>query len=101
LILDAKQLATWLSMAEAGDRLDYHRGFLVIDRDLHASRLTDRERQELNRVADALSILASEGRGYLLQRRYGDGDYSYRFVYRPPFFPAKRAWLLRLEEQSS
>jgi hypothetical protein len=80
LLLAESDLRVWISAAQAGDTLEYHRGALAADRLAVGSRLSDQDRVELDRVANAVWQLAQAGRGYLLQRRHGDGDYSYLFV---------------------
>jgi DNA-directed RNA polymerase specialized sigma24 family protein len=80
LLIDETELRLWLATAEGGTTLEYHRGVLAVDRLVHGSRLSEPDRQQLERVADTLFSLATAGRGYLVQRRHGDGDYSYLFV---------------------
>jgi hypothetical protein len=82
LLVDESELLSWLSTANAGDVLEYHRGYLAMDR-VPGSRLGEEARQELDRIANKLFALASSSRGHLLQRRHGNGDYTYLFVYRP------------------
>jgi hypothetical protein len=82
LALREAELRAWLEQANAGDVLEYHRGYLAMDR-VAGSRLGEKARQELDRVATKLFALASSSRGHLLQRRHGNGDYTYLFVYRP------------------
>ena len=72
-------LENWFAAAAPGDALEYHRGFLAMDRSV-GSRLGEDDRKELDRVANSLFALAGSSRGHLLQRRHGDGDYSYLFV---------------------
>jgi hypothetical protein len=78
------EMSAWVSSALAGERLEYFRGFLVIDRQPAGSRLGTRDRDELDRVADAAMALADAGRVHLVQRRHGNGDYSYLAVARSP-----------------
>ena len=80
LLIDTRELSAWLRAAKAGEVLEYHRGVLAVDRLLTGGRLASRERHELDAVADILRQLANTGDGYLLQRRHGDGDYTYLFV---------------------
>ena len=87
ILLDEERLRCWLATAKAGDILEYHRGVLVIDRLPGGGRLAERDRRDLDRVADAVFRIASANRGYLVQRRHGDGDYSYLFVQKAPAFP--------------
>jgi hypothetical protein len=82
MLVNEEGLRTWLGQANAGDVLEYHRGYLAMDR-VAGSRLGEEARRELDRVANKLFALASSSHGHLLQRRHGDGDYSYLFVVRP------------------
>lgn len=90
LLLAERDLRTWLARAQPGDLIEYHRGVLTIDR-LLGSRLPELDRRELDRVAKVVFDFAAADRGYLLQRRHGDGDYSYIFVHRAPFLSQKGA----------
>ena len=99
LLIDEKQLCSWLSNAKLGSWLEYHRGFLVIDRDAHVTRLGEPERRQLDRVAEHLFLLAASGWGHLLQRRNGRNDYSYLFVLRPRAFNIKSKLLIASQVQ--
>ncbi len=54
-----------------GDSVTYHRGFLIDDRERDAA---------LAAVAKEFLNAAESWRGYLLQRRVGDGSYEYIFT---------------------
>jgi hypothetical protein len=81
----------WLTRAGPGDRIEYHRGFLALDRIKGMSSLNDAERRKLAAVADQALALADVGKLYLLQERHGNGDYSYWAVARTPARPMERA----------
>ena len=74
----------WLSRAKPGERLEYHRGLLALDRAKGVSSLKEAERRKLTAVADHASALAGRGKVHLLQQRHGDADYSYWAVVRAP-----------------
>lgn len=76
------EVRRWLATAESGAILEYHRGALAADRLRHATRLAEKDRRELDRVANIVLALAQAGCGYVLQRKHGIGDYSYLFVAR-------------------
>jgi hypothetical protein len=76
-------LCTWLGMAAPGDQFIYHRGFLAVDCDRVASRLTERERAKLQRVARRARLAAENGLAHLVQRRNGPDDFTYLLVARP------------------
>lgn len=82
LLVDDSSVRSWLEKAGSGDAIEYHRGLLVLDR-LAGSRLSEGDRTTLDRVAAFLLELALRGRGHVLQRRHGGGDYSYIFVKGP------------------
>jgi hypothetical protein len=69
-------LENWLAVAAPGDALEYHRGFLAMDRSV-GRPLGDDDGKELNRVADAAMALAQSGLVHLVQRRHGSCDYTY------------------------
>ena len=83
LLVGEEELRGWLADGSGGDTLEYHRGVLGVDRMRPGSRLPDGDRRELDRIARSVLALAEAGRGHLLQRRHGNGDYSYLFVLRP------------------
>ena len=89
LLVNHQYLRAWLLTAEAGDVLEYHRGFLAIDRLPPGSRLHAQDASELDRVAKAAMAAADAGRAHLVQRRHGEGDYSYLIAARarPPGAP--------------
>ena len=83
LILTEIELCGWLGQAAPGDSIEYHRGFLALDRCRIGGRLREQDATELSRVADR-AWLAAEGRlVHLVQRRNGQDDYSYLLVARP------------------
>jgi len=69
-------LKRWLSTAEAGSTVVYHRGFLALDRGA-GSRLGDDAGEELNHIATEVMAMAEAGRVHLVQRRHGACDYTY------------------------
>jgi hypothetical protein len=80
LAIRAGAFDKWLGQAAAGERIEYHRGALTIDREPRISTLAERKRQELVRIADRAMALAGEGRVFLLQERRGKDDFSYMAV---------------------
>ncbi len=80
LLVTAADLELWLGRALPGNALDYHRGFLALDRVTLGSRLSKEDAGELDRVATAAMAAAEAGLVHLLQRRNGDGDYTYLAV---------------------
>ena len=74
----------WLARAKPGERFEYYRGRLGIDRVKGTSSLKEPERRKLDAVADHALALAGLGKLHLLQERHGDRDYSYWAVARAP-----------------
>ena len=74
----------WLARAKPGERLEYYRGLLALDRVKGTRSLTEAERRKLTAVADHASALAGRGKLHLLQERHGNSDYSYCAVARAP-----------------
>jgi hypothetical protein len=73
-------LCAWVAQALPGDRIEYHRGFLAIDRD-DGSR--DRvEVQRLRRLAHRARWAADVGLVHLVQRRLGLDCFAYVAVAR-------------------
>jgi hypothetical protein len=67
----------WLAMAMPGSATMYHRGHLGRDRCRSTTALSERDRHGLIALARQALLAAEDGRVHLLQRRHGDGDYSY------------------------
>jgi hypothetical protein len=85
LTLSEEDICDWLGTAFPGDRIEYHRGHLAVDQAHGLSSLRDADCRRLSRVARRALIFAEEGRAHLVQRRHGDGDYSYLAIKaRPP-----------------
>jgi hypothetical protein len=77
------ELCAWLAQADPQHVLEYHRGFLALDRSRAGGRLREQDAIELSRVADRAWLAARLGLVLLLQRRNGPDDYSYLLVARP------------------
>ncbi len=77
LVLRERAFGRWLGNARGGERIEYHRGVLAIDRESRISTLAEQHRQELVRIADRVMALAKKGRVLLLQERRGTDDFSY------------------------
>ena len=76
-------LLAWVGQAAAGDILEYHQGFLALDRSSHGDAFRDLERAALGRIADQAMRLAEHGFVHLLQRRVRDERFSYLAIARP------------------
>ena len=81
--LNEAAFCAWFGAAAAGDRIEYWRGHLAVDVNATESLLAHDDRRQLGRVAGRAYRLAEDGKAHLVQRRHGDGDYSYLLVVRP------------------
>jgi len=81
------RFAGWLAQATPGESLEYHRGFLLLDRDRHYSRLLPSERTALINLADRAYWAAEKGLVHLVQRRCGPDCFVYLAVARPVRLP--------------
>ena len=86
LSITEEAFCSWLGKAMPGDRIEYHRGHLLIDRSRKLGPFSEMDRRQLSAIANRALALAEQGRLCLLQRRHGDCDYSYvaTIVRRPP-----------------
>jgi hypothetical protein len=82
--LSVAAFRAWLVRARPGERLEYYRGLLALDRVKGTSSLREAERRKLAALAEHASALAGRGKLHLLQERHGDADYSYWAVARAP-----------------
>lgn len=69
--------------AAPGAVVEYHRGFLALDLVPQVTRLSERDRLELGRVARRAWWAADRGLVHLVQRRLGPGAFAYLAVVRP------------------
>lgn len=76
------ELCGWLSQAEPGETLEYHRGFLGIDRTPLGQPMSLKDRIDLIDVAERAMRLAEKGLVHLVQRRISNDTFSYLAVAR-------------------
>ncbi len=69
-------LEVWLRTAAPGELLEYHRGYLVLDRGA-GSRLGEQAGEELDQIAITVMEMAKAGQVHLIQRRHDGCDYTY------------------------
>jgi hypothetical protein len=74
--LPAALFRAWVARAKPGERLEYHQGFLTVDRS-PGSRLAEHERRLLTTLAGAALSAAEADQVHLVQRRNGPADFSY------------------------
>jgi hypothetical protein len=81
--LTETMFCAWYGSAVPGDRIVYYRGFLAIDVSPFTFKLLDADRRTLLRVAERALQLAEDGLVHLVQRRMGEGDFTYIAIARP------------------
>ena len=77
------QFCAWVAQALPGDRLEYHRGFLVLDAFPGLSKLGDNERTELALLGKRAFWTEGQGLVHLVQERLGPDLFSYLAIARP------------------
>ena len=75
-------LLAWLNQADPGDTLEYHRGFLVLDRSVRSAVLSEADRLALDQAAGLALRLAHRGLVDLVQRRIAPDCFSYLAIAR-------------------
>ncbi len=90
LPITEQHLMQWLAGAAPGEQLVYHRGFLAIDTAVTISQLPPSRRQMLLRVAGRVRDMATRGLVRTVQRRHGEGDFTYLVVARKGLAVARR-----------
>lgn len=82
LAVDEAALYAWRANAQPGDTLEYHRGFLVIDRMPVPGETEPERRLRLCRTSDRAMQFEAKGLVHLVQRRLGEELFSYLVVAR-------------------
>ena len=77
------EFCAWIAQAMPGDRLEYHRGFLVLDTFPTFSHLQDTQRTELAKLASRAFWAAEQGLVHLVQERVGPDRFAYIAIARP------------------
>ena len=96
------EFCAWVAHAVPGDRLEYHRGFLVLDIFPMFARLPDQQRAELARLGSRAFWAAEQGLVHLVQERTGPDQFAYIAVARPkPKAAAVSLSALLLAEQQA
>lgn len=75
--LDEMGFAGWVGAAAPGDRLEYHRGFLVVDTTPVVSKLADEDRVALRSLARRAWWASEQGLVHLVQERLGPNRFAY------------------------
>lgn len=77
------EFCAWTSQAAPGDRLEYHRGFLVVDTARVISPLPEPERERLNGLARIVHRAFEADLVHLVQVRLGPDRFAYLAIARP------------------
>ncbi len=77
------EFCAWVAQALPGERLEYHCGFLVLDTFPLFSRLDDKARQALRKLAGRVFWAAEQGFVHLVQKRLPTDRFSYIAIARP------------------
>ena len=73
----------WVGQAMPGDRLEYHRGFLVLDAFPVISKLADPDRKRLALLGTRAFWAAEASLVHLVQERIGPDHFAYIAIARP------------------
>lgn len=76
------ELCAWVAQAEPGAVLEYHRGYLALDRTAFGRLGDTPARGALGLLGNRAHDLAERGLVHLVQHRHGPEDYSYFAVAR-------------------
>ena len=77
------ELCGWIGQASPGAALEYHRGFLALDRTPFGRFADTPSRAALAQLGIRAHDLAERGLVHLVQLRHGAEDYSYFAIARP------------------
>ena len=77
------ELCAWIAQAEPGAVLEYHRGYLALDRTAFGRFADTPARAALAQLGSRAHDLAERGLVHLVQLRHGAEDYSYFAIARP------------------
>lgn len=77
LLMSDVEFLAWVSQAEPGDRLEYHRGFLAVDCDMAVGNLSAPDRKTLGNLAQKARGAFELGLVDLVQERLGVDRFAY------------------------
>ena len=80
--LDEAGLCARVFEAKPGERIEYHRGFLGLDRSPLSQHADRQSRSTISRTADRALALAEKGAVHLVQKRLAPECFSYLAVVR-------------------
>jgi hypothetical protein len=79
-LISEGRFCDWVAGALPGQRIEYYQGLLGHDRMPSAQALPEHDRLALVALAKRALQLAEDGRILLVQRRHGEGEYSYTAI---------------------
>jgi len=82
LLMSDVEFLAWVSQAEPGDRLEYHRGFLAVDCDMAVGNLSAQDRKTLGNLAQKARGAFELGLVDLVQERLGVDRFAYMAIAR-------------------
>ncbi len=77
------ELCAWLAQAAPGELLQYHVGYLGLDRSACGRSMSVESRAALSRTSNRAWRLAEQGLVHLVQRRLGPDSFLYLAIARP------------------
>lgn len=81
--LDETSFCAWVAQAKPGDALEYHRGFLCLDRGCPEPQAPSPNQTKLDMMAERALELSERGFLHLVQQRLGDASFRYLAIVRP------------------
>jgi hypothetical protein len=81
--LDETSFCAWVAQAEPGDALEYHRGFLCLDRGGSETKPLSAYQTKLDAMAERALELSERGFVHLVQQRLGEASFRYLAIARP------------------
>lgn len=83
LLIDEIRFLAWVSQANPGDRIEYHRGFMALDTAPVMSKLPPDQQRSLSDLAGAAFRAAMKGLVHLVQVRLSMDRFAYIAIARP------------------
>lgn len=99
--IDEMMLCAWAAQAAPGETIEYHRGFLGLDRTSYGLPMSPEDRAALIRMATRAFALAERGFVHPVQRRLGPDRFSYLAIARPRPCNAPPAAAMLIEEEAA
>ena len=95
------EFCSWLGQAKPDDILEYHQGFLALDRCVVGAAEQTAHARALHQVAERAFELAERGFIHLIQRRLGPDEFSYLAISRPSSGPVPIPFQTLIPEEAA